>query len=46
MKLRIKDTEHNLVLKYHECLHKHIQDEMEFLAGKDISVCCQDWMEV
>ena len=31
MTLGIKDTEENLVLKYHGCLHKYIQDEMEFL---------------
>jgi hypothetical protein len=30
-KLGIKDSEWNLVLKYHGCLHKYIQDEMEFL---------------
>ena len=29
--LGIKDSERNLVLKYRGCLHKHIQQEMEFL---------------
>jgi len=33
-KLGIKDTEQHLVLKYHGCLHRYIQDEMEF---QDIS---------
>lgn len=31
MKLGIKDSEWYLVLKYHCCLHKYIQDEMELL---------------
>lgn len=31
MKLGIMDTEWNLVLKYYGCLHKYIQDNMEFL---------------
>ena len=30
-KLGIKDLEKHLVLKYHSCLHKYIQEEMEFL---------------
>ena len=30
-KLGIKDSERHLVLKYHGCLHKHIQEEMDFL---------------
>jgi hypothetical protein len=30
-KLGIKDSERHLVLKYRGCLHKYIQDEMEFL---------------
>ena len=30
-KLDIKDLERHLMLKYHDCLHKHIQEEMEFL---------------
>ena len=30
-KLGIKDSERNLVLKYCGCLHKHIQEEMDFL---------------
>jgi hypothetical protein len=30
-KLGIKDSEHHLVLKYHGCLHRYIQTEMEFL---------------
>ena len=30
-KLGIKDLEKHLVLKYHGCLHRYIQEEMEFL---------------
>ena len=30
-KLGIKDSERHLVLKYRDCLHKHIQEEMQFL---------------
>ena len=30
-KLGIKDSEKHLVLKYHSCLHRYIQEEMEFL---------------
>ena len=30
-KLGIKDSEKHLVLKYRGCLHRYIQDEMEFL---------------
>jgi hypothetical protein len=30
-KLIIKDSEKHLVLKYHICLHRYIQEEMEFL---------------
>jgi len=30
-KLGIKDLEQRLVLKYHGCLHKYIQEEIEFL---------------
>jgi hypothetical protein len=30
-KLGIKDSKRNLVLKYHDCLHRYIQTEMEFL---------------
>jgi len=30
-KLGMKDTKRHLVLKYRGCLHKYIQDEMEFL---------------
>ena len=30
-KLGIKDSKKNLVLKYHSCLHRYIQEEMEFL---------------
>ena len=30
-KLGIKYSERNLVLKYRSCLHRYIQDEMEFL---------------
>jgi len=36
-KFGIKDYEDNLVVKFHNCLHKYIQDEMEFL---DISSLC------
>lgn len=35
MKLGIKDTERHLLLKYHDCLQKYLQDKMEFL---DISL--------
>lgn len=31
MKLDIKDSEWNLVLKYRGFLHRYIQDEMQFL---------------
>jgi hypothetical protein len=34
-KLGIKDSEKHLVLKYLNCLHRYIQEEMEFL---DISL--------
>ena len=30
-KLGIIDSEKNLVLKYHSCLHRYIQEKMEFL---------------
>ena len=30
-KLDIKDSDKHLVLKYHSCLHRYIQEEMEFL---------------
>ena len=30
-KLDIKDSEKHLVLKYHGCLHRYIQDDMEFM---------------
>jgi len=30
-KLGIKDTEQHLILKYHGCLHKYIQEEIQFL---------------
>ena len=30
-KLGIKDSEKHLILKYHGCLHKYIQEEIEFL---------------
>eukprot|EP00253_Pinus_taeda_P017352 PITA_17352 len=29
--LGIKDSEQHLILKYHDCLHKYIQEEIEFL---------------
>ena len=36
-KLGIKDLDKNLVLKYRSCLHRYIQEEMEFL---NISSLC------
>ena len=36
-KLGIKYLEKHLVLKYHSCLHRYIQEDMEFL---DISSLC------
>jgi hypothetical protein len=30
-KLGIKDSEKHLVLKYHSCLHRYIQEEMDLL---------------
>ena len=37
-KLGIKDSERHLVLKYRDCLHKHIQEEMEFLDITSLSI--------
>jgi hypothetical protein len=45
-KLGIKYSEHHLVLKYHNCLHRYIQIEMEFLdiasLGTTYRYACQD----
>ena len=47
-KLGIKDSEQHLILKYRGCLHKYIQEEIEFhlLARHSIPICCQDRGEV
>ena len=37
MKLGIKDSENYLVLKYSGCLHRYIQNEMEFLNISSLS---------
>jgi hypothetical protein len=37
-KSSIKDSEKHLVLKYHSCLHKYIQEEMEFLDISSLGV--------
>jgi hypothetical protein len=37
-KLGIKDSEKNLVLKYHSCLNIYIQEEMEFLDISSLGV--------
>jgi hypothetical protein len=37
-KLGIKDSERHLVLKYHGCLHRYIQTEMEFLDITSLGV--------
>jgi len=37
MKLGIKDSKKNLVLKYHGYLHRYILDEMEFLGMSSLS---------
>jgi hypothetical protein len=37
-KLGIKDYERNLVLKYHNGIHKHIQTEMDFLDISSLGV--------
>jgi hypothetical protein len=37
-KLGIKDSEKNLVLKYRSCLHRYIQEEMEFLDISSLGV--------
>ena len=36
-KLGIKDSEKHLVLKYRSCLHRYIQEEMEFLDISSLS---------
>ena len=36
-KLGIKDSKQHLVLKYHDCLHKYIQDKMECLDISSLS---------
>jgi hypothetical protein len=42
-KISIKDSERNLVLKYHEAQHRYIQSEMDFL---DISSLCVAYLYV
>jgi hypothetical protein len=37
-KLGIKYSEKHLVLKYHSCLHRYIQEEMEFLDISSLGV--------
>ena len=37
-KLGIKDSEKHLLLKYHSCLHRYIQEEMEFLNISSLGV--------
>ena len=37
-KLGIRDSEQNLVLKYHGCMHKYIQTKMEFLDISSLGV--------
>jgi hypothetical protein len=37
-KLGIKDSEKHLVLKYRSCLHRYIQEEMEFLDISSLGV--------
>jgi hypothetical protein len=37
-KLGIKDSEKHLVLKYHSCPHRYIQEEMEFLDISSLGV--------
>ena len=37
-KLGIKDSERHLVLKYHVCLHRYIQTEMDFLDIESLGV--------
>ena len=39
-KLGIKDFEKHLVLKYHNCLHRYIQDEMDFLDISSLGMAC------
>jgi hypothetical protein len=40
-KLGIKDSERHLVMKYHEDIHKYIQNEMEFLDISSLEVAYQ-----
>ena len=37
-KLGIKDSEQHLILKYRGCLHKYIQEEMEFLNISSLGI--------
>eukprot|EP00253_Pinus_taeda_P011020 PITA_11020 len=37
-KLGIKESEQHLILKYHGCLHKYIQEEMEFLNISSLGI--------
>ena len=37
-KLGINDFEKHLLLKYHDCLQKYIQDKMEFLDTSSLGV--------
>ena len=40
-KLGIKDSEKHLVLKYRSCLHRYIQEEMEFLDISSLGTAYQ-----
>ena len=40
-KLGIKDLEKNLVLNYRGCLHRYIQEEMEFLDISSLGTAYQ-----
>ena len=40
-KLGIKDLEKHLVLNYHGCLHRYIQEEMEFLDISSLGLAYQ-----
>ena len=40
-KLGIKDSEKHLVLKYRSCLHRYIQEEMEFLDISSLGIAYQ-----
>ena len=37
-KLGIKNSEQNMIINYQGCLHKYIQDEMEFLDISSLGV--------